>query len=55
MFRYYVPFQFQDGFGWRFIERETPLDSEESIREAHLALEQDLGFPIVILTWKRID
>lgn len=54
-YRYYLAYQHAGGFGRCFIVRETPLDNENAIIDAHKSLERDLGFAVVILNWKRID
>lgn len=54
-YRYYLAYQHAGGFGRCFIVRETPLDNEDAIIDAHKSLERDLGFAVVILNWKRID
>lgn len=55
IYRYYIAYQFKGGFGRCFIVRDTPLDTEEAITDAHLSLEKEMGFPLVILNWKRVD
>lgn len=53
-YRYYVPYQGTQGFGYFFIAREEPIDSEDAIRNAHEEIEKEVGAPVVILDWKRI-
>lgn len=54
-YRYYISFQSALGVDYRFIVRDDPLDNEGAIRDAHEALEKQIGYPVVILNWKRID
>lgn len=55
LYKYYIVFQHSGGTGSRYIQREFPLDTEEAVREVHDALEQEMGRPVVILDWRRLD
>lgn len=54
-YRYYVAYQCGSGFGFHFVVRDEPIDSEDAIRDVHATIEKELGSRIVILNWKRID
>jgi hypothetical protein len=54
-YHYYVTYEGKEGKGRRFHYSSTPLNTETAIIEAHVEIEKELGFRVVILDWKRID